>query len=434
MSKRSEITLLGIKYIFAFIWKLAGAGAWLASGMLLGGALGASGFGAFSFVYACLQVLIVIAVFGVDKLVLRETARLKAGGAFGEIGMLRRNGLRFTLTTSTVCYVLSAGCVLLALIYGLKSDWALLLVAGLAIPAYALIRVNQGVVAGAGRQVIGAFFETAAIPLLFIALLFSLTQLSVLSAPIHGVFALISAAICVALCCEFYVRRLIPSGGAGMAVQWQRWIKESGLMVFIGAMFMLITKMDMIMLNILSTNELVGLYAAAANLSLVITMVQFSVNSVISSEVARLYAINDLGSLQRMITRTSQIVVLVSLTVALVFLFAGRFILSLYGDEFTASYELLLVLTVSAGFNASSGPVGAILMMTGHELYAARIVASGVLLNILANLILIPMLGALGAAIAALIATVSWNVAMVTIVVRKVKLDPTCFGFLVRAN
>lgn len=434
MSKRSEITLLGIKYIFAFIWKLAGAGAWLASGMLLGGALGASGFGAFSFVYACLQVLIVIAVFGVDKFVLRETARLKAGGAFGEIGMLRRNGLRFTLTTSTVCYVLSAGCVLLALIYGLKSDWALLLVAGLAIPAYALIRVNQGVVAGAGRQVIGAFFETAAIPLLFIALLFSLTQLSVLSAPIHGVFALISAAICVALCCEFYVRRLIPSGGAGMAVQWQRWIKESGLMVFIGAMFMLITKMDMIMLNILSTNELVGLYAAAANLSLVITMVQFSVNSVISSEVARLYALNDLGSLQRMITRTSQIVVLVSLTVALVFLFAGRFILSLYGDEFTASYELLLVLTVSAGFNASSGPVGAILMMTGHELYAARIVASGVLLNILANLILIPMLGALGAAIAALIATVFWNVAMVTIVVRKVKLDPTCFGFLVRAN
>jgi len=75
-----------------------------------------------------------------------------------------------------------------------------------------------------------------------------------------------------------------------------------------------------------------------------------------------------------------------------------------------SAYPWLLILAFGQLINAFAGPGLNILNMTGYEKSARNTMLVVVVLNVLLNLILIPTLGPLGAAISTTTTMVGWNV------------------------
>jgi O-antigen/teichoic acid export membrane protein len=84
-------------------------------------------------------------------------------------------------------------------------------------------------------------------------------------------------------------------------------------------------------------------------------------------------------------------------------------LLHVFGRSFTAGDTALLVLAAGQLVNAGAGPTGALLTMTGRQKWELANTLSMVAFNFVLNLILIPRMGVIGAAIAtaASIATIN---------------------------
>lgn len=68
--------------------------------------------------------------------------------------------------------------------------------------------------------------------------------------------------------------------------------------------------------------------------------------------------------------------------------------------------------------------------MTGHQRDAAFGIATGAILNIVLGLVLIPLAGALGAALAAAISIVTWNLLLAVAALRRLGIHSTALGTL----
>ena len=90
----------------------------------------------------------------------------------------------------------------------------------------------------------------------------------------------------------------------------------------------------------------------------------------------------------------------------------GKYALWLFGDAFLLSYQPMLVLLVGQIVNVACGSVGFLMMMTGNENRATLVYGVGTVLNILLNLLLIPLLGIIGAALATAMSVAFLNAAL----------------------
>jgi O-antigen/teichoic acid export membrane protein len=80
--------------------------------------------------------------------------------------------------------------------------------------------------------------------------------------------------------------------------------------------------------------------------------------------------------------------------------------------------------------NSLAGPVALIMTMTGHQNQTGIIFAVTSILNVVLNALLIPIMGILGAAIAAASVMVFRNTILLIYVQKKIGLNPTVFKLL----
>ena len=85
---------------------------------------------------------------------------------------------------------------------------------------------------------------------------------------------------------------------------------------------------------------------------------------------------------------------------AVVLALTGKHILAFFGGQFTTIYPVLLMLLIGILVRAATGPVEYLLAMNGHQRNVIVILVMAASLNILLNLILIPAIGLVGAALA----------------------------------
>ena len=84
-------------------------------------------------------------------------------------------------------------------------------------------------------------------------------------------------------------------------------------------------------------------------------------------------------------------------------------LLHLFGKSFTAGAPALLILAVGHLVNAATGPTGILLTMTGKQKWEVANTISMVAFNFLLNLVFIPTMGLIGAAIATAVSIATIN-------------------------
>jgi O-antigen/teichoic acid export membrane protein len=187
-------------------------------------------------------------------------------------------------------------------------------------------------------------------------------------------------------------------------------------------------QVDMLLLGALKDVEQAGIYAMAKWLSGVIGLVVTAVNAVLAPSAASLYTMGNIQGLQNTVTKSARALLFLSLPLTLFLIVFGTPVLQLAGKEFARGHFALVVLCIGQLVNAAMGSVGLLLMMTGHERDAAKGIGCGALANAILSVLLIPRFGLEGAAWAASLSLILWNVVLVVVVRRRLDIDSTAFA------
>jgi len=180
---------------------------------------------------------------------------------------------------------------------------------------------------------------------------------------------------------------------------------------------------DAIFLGIFKDSKEVGLYTVAARIAVLTSFLLQVSNSAVSPKIAALFSNNKLEELEQMIQKITRNLLVVGFLTLLIFYFFGEIILSIWGDEFKNAFWILFILGVGQFINLATGPVGSLLIMSGYEKIQLKISLFFVTLNIILNIILIPFLGAIGAAIATAITIAGINLTRVIYVHFKIGIN-----------
>ena len=376
----------------------------LVLGIVLARALGAEGYGIYAYAFALMSLLMVVAEAGMPTLLMREVAASEGRKDWGELRGVLRHAARFVTLTSTTISLLG-----LLVVWWLNEKLTptvlytttLML---LLLPLSAGAKTVAHAMRGLHRVVLGQAIDMLLRPMLVLALIGGIFWLwPDWRQPQIAMAVQLFAALMVLIVGWRILRYLMPSQvkTTQPVYRGREWLSSALPFTLIGGAGVINSYTDIIMLGWFTGPEEVGIYRVAVQgASLVAFSLQVA-NAVIAPQFSRLYAQGDMARLQRLVTQSARIVLLMAFPVALVFIAIGDTLVGwAFGAEFEAAHMPLVVLTLGQLFFVMMGPIGYLLMMTGKEKFTARSVWLGAGLNVLMNLVLISLFGLVGAAIA----------------------------------
>lgn len=173
------------------------------------------------------------------------------------------------------------------------------------------------------------------------------------------------------------------------------------------------TELATVLLGSIASHESVAYFKVATQAVALVSLGLAAMNAVIMPNVARFYKKGDIKQTQKLLTESVRVSTIISLPIVLVLFFFGKFlILNLFGETYTESYPIMVILCLGQTVNVLMGSVGTVLYMTNNEHSALKIIIFSLIVNILLMIILIPLYGAIGAAISVSICMVIWNALM----------------------
>ena len=412
--------------------KLAYIGLGLAHTILLARILGPDGYGTFAYVFALVSMLSIPARFGLPNLLVRETAKGQTDGAWDVV-----HGLwRWSALIACGLSGLLAAASLIVLWFWVDHFttlqietflWGLTLV-----PLMALSNMTGAALRGLRHVVQGQLPEFVIRPAAFLLLVAASLWLA---APLTAAntMALRTAAGALAFAIGLWLLcRQAPSRSAlGTAPRYQTrtWLASTLPLAFTAGMQIINRQTDILMLGAFAPTETVGIYRVAVQGATLVAFGLQAVNMVVAPHFARLYRQGDLKGLQRLVTQSARGIVMLTLPVATVFIVFGEPILRLvFGNEYTPAATPLAILAIGQFASAFFGSVAFLLNMTGHETDTARGVALAAITNIVLNLVLIPTLGANGAAIGTAASLALWNILLAISVTRRIGIRTLAFN------
>lgn len=207
------------------------------------------------------------------------------------------------------------------------------------------------------------------------------------------------------------------------------WRRIAGTLFLADVLGVLLGNSDTILLGVLSSPEEVGIYQVALRLSGLLLVLLGASNWVLAPWFSRFHALDDRERFQTVVTRSTRAVFMATLVIFAVMVVAGRPLLELFfGEEFQQAYPLLLLLGAGQLVNVASGPVVNLLSMSGGQKALAVGVGAAAVANILLCSLLIPVYGALGAAISVALVTSGYNLWLVGQVRHLVGIRATILG------
>lgn len=411
---------------------LVNTGATFLATVLLARLLGVSGFGIFAFVVALGLLLVVPAVLGFDRLATRDVAAYSARSSWS---LLR--GLVLSANA-----VVLANAVLLALGVGLIAIVATpdpvlrdgILIGLLTVPLMAIGRVDQGVLMGLRRVVSAQAPDLALRPVLFLLLVLGVMWLTPAGLDSRAAIAIHVASIAAATgVTVLLLRRWWPpeASAIGAAYETKAWGRSALWLTLLSGVMIVNAQSGTVMLGILRGPDEAGLFSVAARGAALIAFGLGAVNAALQPSVARLWATGRVDELQHLVTVSARAVLVFSVPVTAVFVLLAADILAVaFGPDYARAAPAFAILSGAQLVNAAIGSVGALLIMTGHDRDAAFGIATGAVLNIVLGFVLIPLGGASGAALAAAISIVTWNVLLALAALRRLGIHSTALGRL----
>lgn len=393
---------LGGQTIIAFCLKIVSAVASFVLSLIIARTFGAAGSGLFGIAVTTVTILSYLVLVGLDytliRLVAGDLREGHKGSARGVVAAAVRGVLIVTPLVLGIAWV-SRQAVSNSL-FNQPAVTTLLGIMLLGVAPLALQRIASAALRASGRVISSQIVDG---PLG--------TSLAVLgfsgSAWVFGASSLIIPAY-------FYVGGLLIGAGTGWLIylftvrDWPRAVPTALLPMLAAGLPLVAVSLSNAFTEWYTTvslgrswpAEIVGQYRAAWQFVAIAGLVQVSMEMMVGPRIA---AAARLGGKQEIATIARKSILLslvIGAPLLLIFVLFPSFLLGIFGEEFKGGALALQILAVGQLLRLCGGPLGSILIMTGHQRWMLGYAAAGVVLCIAFVAVFVPLYGAVGAALA----------------------------------
>ncbi len=375
----------------------------LGSGIVLARALGAEGYGVYSYAFAIFTVLMIGAEAGMPMLLMREMA---AGRVRQQWDILRgafRRAVEIVLGASAL---LALAGLLGLFVFGSElegSRFYTTLFMLLILPIAATAKTVAGAIRGLHRVAAAQSLEMLLQPaLMLVTVLVIFALFPDLRAPQYAMLVQLVTVLILLFASLSVLSRSLPAEVHVANTQYPSptWMRSAIPFTLIGGAGVINNQADIIMLGFFRPVDEVGIYRVTSQSAMLVGFLLQAAAAVAGPHFSTMYAQGQVARISQLLKKTALLVTLGSLPVVLLFIGFGADILGfVFGDAYRSGWTVLSILAVGFLINISFGPVGMLLQMIGQEKGTARILWQTAALNLVLNAILIPALGQIGAAI-----------------------------------
>jgi O-antigen/teichoic acid export membrane protein len=398
---------------FTFFGQVFALGFGFVANAVIARLLGADLLGVYVLAWTVVMAASVLTTFGFEGGFVRYISMYAAQGREGEARSVYSLGMRFGLVAGLVG---TAAVVVLRRPIGgvFFHDSRLasaLLVMAFAIAPYTLARLQSSALRALKdmrRSIVGLELWLR-IPRLVIFL-----GLFLLGYRLGGILVgTVVACAASALATGRFVSRSEPAlvRGPSAPVPRREFVSYSSLMFAETATAFALLQSGRVVLGVFLTTADVGVFNVVALLAGLATLFTFSFNAIFSPIIADVYHRGDLEMMKSLLLTVTRWIVLLTLPVFVWLVVSGEAILSIFGGEFVRGYAALAALAGAQLFDSTAGSVSSCLAMTRYQRFNVYNILAMAVVSVVLNLVLVPRMGILGAAVATGIAIVLVNVA-----------------------
>lgn len=392
--------------------KVIGAGVGFINTLLFARLMGAKDYGMLALVLALANLGATVAALGIPFLITREIAIYKERAAFSAVRRIARN--------SQLIAVIASGTVILAMgvLYestdkfrgiALLAPIPIKLVAlgVIATPILSINQIRAGILRGLNRVIAADFPEIILRPAVVLSTVGSAIILSISVNAFTG-FAIILLSIIGAAILGFYLLgtslrplRAEPKDTEVLpeTSSVRHMLAESRHFIVITLLAMMDGQISIYVIGALMGPREVGIYQVALQPVNIILMGLTAASISIQPIVAASWSKRNIVAARTAVQRAARFSAAMALACGVFLALTAEFIARLYGTEFHMAGLLLRILVVGQVVNGLTGPMGAVLMMTGNQQKLFYFDLSFILLKVLAIAVGIHYWGLVGAAI-----------------------------------
>lgn len=154
------------------------------------------------------------------------------------------------------------------------------------------------------------------------------------------------------------------------------------------------------LLSIFADEVAISYYAVSLRIALLMSFLIIAVNKIVAPKFAILYHERKIAELKKVVIFSNRLLAIVSFPMLVIIIIFGKQILNLFGDGFEDGYSALIFIAIGQFFASVSGTVIFLLQMTGSEKVIRTNIIIATFSSIFLGLVLVPLYGLLGAAIA----------------------------------
>ena len=393
--------------------------------------LGPAGYGTVATIISVSQVLAIVALFGLGPMAVREVPAHKAVGVEAALGGLWRLSLQTVFLLSILFAGLATFLILPALVKGASVDNGLTF-GGLLVMPLALLALLRDWAQGFNRIAVAQIPAEILRPALVVAgMLAVLAFGSAFSPRDYLGFVLVASFLAVGLSFAMLWRSDLRKLSSHRANSDLRSTLSNALpFLGIGLATVMLGELNTLFLAIFATPEETGLFQPVARIAPLMALPVQAAGMRYAPRMAELWKSGEHDRI-RAITRTfTWTTSTLTLLLALLLAGVGPWLMIAFGPDFSASASLLWIFAAAQVFNAVCGPVGMILMMSGHSQAAFLGLLLGLAANAILGWLLIPHLGALGAAISMAGGIVLWNSSLLILTMRLTGINSSLSNYL----
>lgn len=420
----SDKQAAGRMAVSTFAVRIAGAALAYLSQIVLARLLGAHDYGIYSVAWTFVIILGVMACGGFSTSASRFIPQYRQTGDFDRLrGFLKAS--RQAAFLIGVCAALLATVVVYLLRSAIEPYYVQpLMIVFLALPFFAFGLVQDGIARSYDWTSLAMLPTYIWRPLAILFLLVAAVVAGIPASAETAVMVAVSATVLVAGYQYFHLRKRLPlQVPAGTSkVDMKPWLAISLPMLMVEGFLQLITSADVIMVSFFQSPDEVAVYFAASRTLALVHFVYFAVRAASAHRFSAYTHNEDLSGLAAYTRQATLWTFWPSVAAGAGLLLVAPLLLRLFGSGFENGYPLIALLMIGVLARASVGPADALLSMTGHQRSCAGIYAATFFLNVLLNLLLIPLLGLAGAAIATSCAILMEATVLAIVVKRKLKV------------
>jgi O-antigen/teichoic acid export membrane protein len=426
---RREVYRLISGSAFIYSCRLVGAVLTFITQILMARWMGASELGVYVLAFSWCILLSTLSTGGFRLASIRFIGEGLAGAGSGYISGFVIRSRQIAVATSLAVAII--GCLGL-LTFGSAFDQGSLTVfaiAFLAVPFFTVLNLYSGFANALSRFPLSFIPISVFRPLLFLA---AICGIWLAGKPLDATIAMSLNWIALALVTVVTViigNHVMTAQTAGAEPQFEtrKWLRTSLPLLFVVLFTGYFPALMMIILGPWLPSDQLAIFHVCLRVAMLITFGLTAIDAFTGPELSSLLASGKHNELHQVVNRITRLRFWAALAAAVILGFAGREVLGLFGEEFTPGYPILMILALAQLVQASVGPVTRLISLSGHQDQTILVFAVALIVAVALVIILVPLFGIRGAAIATLLDTALWVFWMRYLVIRRLNIRPTIF-------